>query len=176
MSFGHSVLWLPMPAFKFCIKYGFCAAATAILLLGNVAHGKTFIGYTGKTWSNDYGVLRGQCDAQAVHAETLASGMVTGMAKVEITPTFQALFAAPSDSSLANQIDSYCFGHTLELVPSGQAVRWRNPANGIGVYLSPGAKTDTCRSYLGVIFNNGEKRKFRGEACAQQAGQWRIED
>ena len=47
-------------------------------------------------------------------------------------------------------VDSHCFGHTMELVPSGQAVRWLNPVNGVGVYLSPGAKSDTCRYSLRV--------------------------
>ncbi|HEX4844285.1 MAG TPA: hypothetical protein VFV57_11485 [Limnobacter sp.] len=145
-------------------------------LIGNTVHAKTFIGYTGKSWSNDYGVLRGQCDTQAVQLEGLNGGIVNGMAKVEVTPTFVALFPNVTDAPQAHQIDAHCFGHTLELVPAGQAVRWRNPASGAGVYLSPGAKSDTCRSYLGVTFTNGEKKKFRGEACADQAGQWRIQE
>ena len=58
----------------------------------------------------------------------------------------------------------------MELVPSGQAVRWLNPVSGVGVYLSPGAKTDTCRTYLGVTIVNGEKKKFRGEFEAYLAG------
>ncbi|HEX4879290.1 MAG TPA: hypothetical protein VFV39_05535 [Limnobacter sp.] len=142
----------------------------------NTAQAKTFIGYTGKSWSHDYGVLRGQCDAQSMHASSQTGSLTNATARVEITPAFQGIFQSTGDTTAASQIDAHCFGHTLELVPSGQAVRWRNPASGMGVYLSPGAKTDTCRSYLGVTFSNGEKKKFRGEACSEQAGQWRIQD
>ena len=60
-------------------------------------------------------------------------------------------------------------------VPSGQAVRWLNPVNGVGVYLSPGAKSDTCRTYLGVTIVNGEKTKFRGEVCSPSKGTWQIQ-
>lgn len=140
----------------------------------SVAHAKNFIGYTGKGWAEDYGVLRGQCDAKRVQAESLRSGLGGQMAYVETSEAFKAIFPQ-TELVDAAAVDSFCFGHTMELVPSGQAVRWLNPVNGTGVYLSPGAKSETCRSYLGVTLINGEKRKFRGEVCSQEKGSWQIQ-
>ncbi|WP_370263446.1 RT0821/Lpp0805 family surface protein [Limnobacter sp.] len=176
MSVGHSVFRLPMPNLKNCLLTGFCALGIGAASLAMPAHARPFIGYTGKTWADDHGVLRGQCNASnPVDASSVQPGL-QNMATVELTPAFLAIFEGKADSATSHALDALCFGHTLELVPSGQAVRWRNPASGAGVYLAPGAKTDTCRTYLGVIVSNGEKNKFRGEACSEQAGQWRIQE
>ena len=143
-------------------------------LYAHEANSKSFIGYTGKGWNSDFGVLRGQCDTRLVQAEALKGNIIEQMAYVEVTEAFKIIF--PESQAIESfAVDSYCFGHTMELVPSGQAVRWLNPANGVGVYLSPGAKSDTCRTYLGVTVVNGEKKKFRGEVCSPSKGAWRVQ-
>jgi hypothetical protein len=157
--------------FRFSVL--FCMIALALATLCHAALAQQFIGYTGKPWANDFGVLRGQCQVQDIQASALKGEFTGAMAQVEPGDLFTAIFPA-SDLVDAFTIDSHCFGHTLELVPSGQAVRWLNPASGIGVYLSPGQKSDSCRSFLGVTVFNGEKRKFRGEACSPSKGMWRV--
>jgi len=151
-----------------------CLLAFSTALPSHSANAKNFIGYTGKGWNSDFGVLRGQCDAKVVQGEALKGALLEQMALVQAGPAFQSIF--PHSTLVdALAVDSHCFGHTLELVPSGQAVRWLNPVNGVGVYLSPGAKSDTCRTFLGVTIVNGEKRKFRGEACSPTKGAWQIQ-
>lgn len=151
-----------------------CLLALLNALAVQPAHAKNFIGYTGKGWNNDFGVLRGQCDAKGVQSEALKGTLLEQMAHVQSDPAFQSIF--PQSVLLdALAVDSHCFGHTMELVPSGQAVRWLNPVNGVGVYLSPGAKSDTCRTFLGVTIINGEKKKFRGEVCSPNKGAWQIQ-
>lgn len=163
-----------MPIAKVRSKTVLCLLALVTTLPFHVAHAKNFIGYTGKGWNSDFGVLRGQCDAKLVQSEALKGTLTEQMAYVESTDAFKIIF--PETQLVdAFAVDSHCFGHTMELVPSGQAVRWLNPVNGVGVYLSPGAKSDTCRTYLGVTIVNGEKTKFRGEVCSPSKGAWQIQ-
>lgn len=163
-----------MPIVKVRLNTVLCLLALLMALPLQEANAKNFIGYTGKGWNNDFGVLRGQCDAKLVQAGALQGTLTEQMAYVETTETFQAIFPQ-TELVDAFAVDSHCFGHTMELVPSGQAVRWLNPVNGVGVYLSPGAKSDTCRTYLGVTILNGEKKKFRGEVCSPAKGSWQIQ-
>lgn len=175
MSPGYPVKYSSMPiAIVPRLKSVLCLLALASLMTGQAANAKNFIGYTGKSWESDYGVLRGHCDSRLIQAEISNGNIGDQMAYVEADGIFKSIFP---DTELIDSfsIDSHCFGHTMELVPSGQAVRWQNPANGINVYVSPGAKSDTCRTYLGVTVLNGEKRKFRGEMCSPSKGLWRIQ-
>jgi hypothetical protein len=174
MSSGCPVKYSSMPIAKVRSKTVLCLLALAMALPFHVANAKNFIGYTGKGWNNDFGVLRGQCDAKLVQNEALKGALTEQMAYVESTDAFKTIFTE-TELVDAFAVDSHCFGHTMELVPSGQAVRWLNPVNGVGVYLSPGAKSDTCRTYLGVTIVNGEKTKFRGEVCSPSKGTWQIQ-
>lgn len=164
-----------MPIAKVRLNIVLCLfALLSSVLPFQAVNAKNFIGYTGKGWNSDFGVLRGQCEAKLVQIEALKGTLPDHMAFVETTPSFKTIFP---ESQLvdAYAVDSHCFGHTMELVPSGQAVRWLNPVSGVGVYLSPGAKTDTCRTYLGVTIVNGEKKKFRGEVCSPSKGLWQVQ-
>jgi len=163
-----------MPIAKVRSNLVLCLFALLSVLPVQVANAKNFIGYTGKGWNNDFGVLRGQCEAKQVHEAALQGTATVQMAYVESSDSFKSIFPE-SELVDAVAVDSHCFGHTMELVPSGQAVRWLNPVNGVGVYLSPGAKSDSCRTYLGVTIVNGEKKKFRGEVCSPNKGTWKVQ-
>ena len=163
-----------MPTVKVRLKNVLCLFALLSALPFQVAYAKTFIGYTGKGWNEDFGVLRGKCQAKQVQEEALKGSLTMQMAYVEVTSSFSGIF--PQNEFVdALAVDSHCFGHTLELVPSGQSVRWLNPVSGVGVYLSPGPKSDNCRSFLGVTIVEGEKKKFRGEVCSSIKGLWQIQ-
>jgi hypothetical protein len=174
MSSGCTVKFSFMPIAK--VRFNILVRLLMLLAVFplDVANAKNFIGYTGKGWNGDFGVLRGQCDAKLVQSEALKGTLTEQMAYVESGDAFKSIFA---ETQLVDAfaVDSHCFGHTMELVPSGQAVRWLNPVNGVGVYLSPGAKSDTCRTFLGVTITKGEKTKFRGEACSPNEGVWQIQ-
>ncbi|MCQ8897179.1 hypothetical protein NQT62_12115 [Limnobacter humi] len=138
-----------------------------------IAAARNFIGYTGKGWVSDYGVLKGECNVPALIGPN-KKPLPAQMAMVDVDAAFDAVLPNGKNDT-ARQLDAQCFGHTLELVPTGQAVRWVNPLSGNGVYLSPGAKSDTCRTYLGVLASSGQKSKFRGEACSTAPGVWKIQ-
>jgi hypothetical protein len=161
-------------------------------LVSPSALAKQFIGYTGKKWSDDHRVLQGDCDTKVIANQLKKEQAINTMAVVDnidqsglvesnpSTPNVSKLaspqaLAALSNQTLSRQVNAYCFGHTLELVPSGQAVRWINPISGHGVYISAGPKTDTCRSFLGIHMVGTQKNKFRGEACSQTPGVWRVQ-
>lgn len=163
-----------MPIAKVRLNTVLCLLALLSVLPVQVVNAKNFIGYTGKGWNSDFGVLRGKCEAKLVHEEAMKGTSTNLMAYVESNELFRTIFP---ESQLVDAVavDSHCFGHTMELVPSGQAVRWLNPVNGVGVYLSPGAKSDNCRTYLGVTIVDGEKKKFRGEVCSPSKGMWKVQ-
>lgn len=149
------------------------AVMTACFLTTQVAQAANYIGYTGKSWSNDYGVLAGNCQTEAF-GETAPDNKSADMAAyLLVEPNFQKTF--PESPAQANQqVDSLCFGHTLELVPTGKSVHWKNPSTGSDVFLTPGKQSDNCRTFNGVKVSDGKKQKFSGVACSDQPGQWKI--
>jgi hypothetical protein len=128
-----------------------------------------FIGYTGKPWATDYGVLSGECNTKEAPRQTGA------MAMLELDEASLANLPPALNTLNLGTTDALCFGHTLELVPAGQFVRWISPSSGAGIYVAPYAKSDSCRTYLGVVAQNGQKTKFRGEACTKAPGVWKTQ-
>jgi hypothetical protein len=147
---------------------------TALLLCAGVsvasqAAPPRFIGYTGKPWVNDYGVLSGECNTKETQKQTGT------MAVLEADEVVQMNLPPAINSLTLSTTDALCFGHTLELVPAGQFVRWISPNSGVGIYVAPYAKSESCRTYLGVVVQNGQKTKFRGEACTKMQGVWKVQ-
>jgi hypothetical protein len=174
MSTGSPVKYSFMRTAKAHSRLVLCLLVILGATHGQAAFSRNFVGYTGKTWASDFGVLKGQCDSRTVQGESLKGLLTDQMAYVAGEDAFRKIF--PSTQLVdAFAVDSHCFGHTMELVPSGQAVRWLNPVSGVGVYLSPGAKSDSCRTFLGMTLINGEKKKFRGEVCSPNKGVWQIQ-
>ncbi len=81
-----------MPIAKVRSKTVLCLLALVTTLPFHVAHAKNFIGYTGKGWNSDFGVLRGQCDAKLVQSEALKGTLTEQMAYVESTDAFKTIF------------------------------------------------------------------------------------
>jgi hypothetical protein len=116
-----------------------------------------YIGYTGKQWTKDYGVLAGQCDSVAFQDTSM-------------NPPSAVLV----DSDINHPIDTHCFGHTLELVPTGKSAQWNNPVTGTNFFLTPGKHSDKCRTFNGIKVANGESQPLKGVACSNSPGQWKI--
>ena len=133
-----------------------------------------FVGYTGKNWDNDFGVLSGECNVQAILALAQNPGTENAVAKIMVETTYRNIFPNTAEA-LEQTIDSNCFGHTLELVPTGKSVHWKNPETGFDVYITPGGKSDTCRTYTGITIMNGKKNRIKGEACSIRKGVWQFQ-
>ncbi|MDZ7712341.1 MAG: RT0821/Lpp0805 family surface protein [Rhodovibrio sp.] len=75
--------------------------------------------------------------------------------------------------------DRACVGRTLETVPTGQTVAWRNPDTGADYRTTPRRtyQTDggrTCREYTTSATVGGRQQQVYGTACRQPDGSWEI--
>jgi surface antigen len=75
--------------------------------------------------------------------------------------------------------DRACIGRTLETVPTGQTVAWRNPDTGADVRATPRRtyQTDSgryCREYTTSASVAGRQQQVYGTACRQPDGSWEI--
>src|SRR5712691_6014722 len=95
-----------------------------------------YVGYTGKKWDADYGVLDGKCDAAKVG--TVLGGVVGGVvgsqvAKDSPNRPVAILVGTVIGAVIGNKIgaevgsgDRGCMGHALELAGEQKAVKWTN--------------------------------------------------
>jgi surface antigen len=75
--------------------------------------------------------------------------------------------------------DRACIGRTLETVPTGQTVAWRNPDTGADVRTTPRRTYQTssgryCREYTTRASVGGRQQQIYGTACRQPDGSWEI--
>ena len=75
--------------------------------------------------------------------------------------------------------DRACVGRTLETVPTGQTVAWRNPDTGADVRTTPRRTYQTnsgryCREYTTSASVAGRQQQVYGTACRQPDGSWEI--
>ena len=132
-----------------------------------------YIGYTGKSWSKDFGLLSGDCHTASFENSSPDVNPSDLAASVTVDPLFQKAFPE-SQTEAGQRIDAHCFGHTLELVPTGKAVHWKNNVTGSDIFLTPGKQSDNCRSFTAIKVAMGQQSKLSGVACSDQAGQWKI--
>jgi surface antigen len=79
-----------------------------------------------------------------------------------------------------DQADRACFGQTLESVPTGRTVAWRNPDSGALMRTTPvdsyrNAAGRQCREYQATATVQGRERQVYGTACRQDDGTWEIQ-
>jgi len=146
-----------------------------------------YAGYSGRTWSDDYGVQSGRCNREDVGA---VLGAVAGAAVgAEGTPdgggravavVVGTVIGAAIGAEIGRRMDKAdrsCAGHALELAHEGQTVTWVNPASGVTWQLTPvaaPATTDGCRKFRLVAtgaFGLGEGRTI---ACPGEDGVWNL--
>ena len=75
--------------------------------------------------------------------------------------------------------DRACVGRTLETVPTGQTVAWRNPDTGADYRTTPRRTYQTdggryCREYTTSATVGGRQQQVYGTACRQPDGSWEI--
>lgn len=150
-------------------------------------HDPYYVGYTGRQWEHDYGILSGRCNREAV--ATVLGGVV-GAAVGSRTAdpedrTIATIIGAAAGALIGNWIgrrlddaDRACIGHALELGESGQRVLWKNEATGVQYELVPGADRErdgtACREFTLATVAGEEKAARRGVACRSQPGAWEI--
>jgi len=147
-----------------------------------------YVGYTGKKWDQDYGVLEGTCDAAKVGTVLggIAGGVIGGqVAKDSPNRPVAILVGTVLGAVIGNKIgaevgsgDQGCMGHALELAGEQSAVKWTNAQTGVSYVLTPtrnfGDQSNPCREFTTVASagadSSASKGKGKGKAKAKGHG------
>ena len=143
-----------------------------------------YVGYTGKKWEKDYGVVEGRCNSAAVGAAIggVAGGVIGAQTSGENRPVAIILgtaIGAIIGHKIGQEIDSGdrgCMGHALELAGEKKTVAWTNKATGVSYRLTPtrGFKEGgtTCREFVTQLSSGKKKDSVKGVACRRGNGDW----
>jgi surface antigen len=147
-------------------------------------HDPNYVGYTGKKWDRDYGVLEGKCFAKTVG--TVLGGVAGGAvgSKVGDGSAVAVIVGAAIGAVIGNKIggqidnaDRGCVGHALELAGERKSVAWTNPNTGIAYRLTPTANLNRggtpCREFE-MSAGKKHKDKAKGVACRTGEGVWEM--
>jgi len=150
-------------------------------------HDPYYLGYSGRRWGDDYGVLSGRCNTSAVGAAV--GGVVGGVLGSQVgggngrtvAIVLGSVLGAVAGSRIGGTMDAAdraCIGHTLELAKERRQVVWLNPASGVGYALTPMREFTLngrpCREFTGSLREDGRVGRFNGRACQAGNGVWRM--
>jgi len=146
-----------------------------------------YVGYTGKKWEKDYGVIEGRCNTAAVGA--VVGGTIGGVvgSRVEtqdravaiiLGTVIGAVIGAKIGESI-DEADRACMGHSLELAGVKKTVVWTNSKTGVTYRLTPTKNfrdgKQPCREFVTELSNaKGKKDKVSGVACRRDNGEWEF--
>lgn len=150
-------------------------------------HDPDYVGYTGKKWDRDYGVVNGSCNLQAVGAAVGAAvggavGSQVGKGEGRVIATILGtVVGAVVGSKIVRDIDNTdraCIGHTLELVGDGRSVSWVNPQTRASYVITPRRgftrNGQQCREFSTRVTTGGRAETVPGKACRGSDGAWKA--
>jgi surface antigen len=141
-----------------------------------------YVGYTGKKWDKDYGILEGRCNTAAVGAVLGgAAGGVIGanVAKGNDRPVaivVGTVLGAVIGSKIGADIDASdqgCMGHAFELAAEQKTVVWTNAHTGVTYRLTPtrnfGDQRNPCREFTALAVAGGGEREGKSKGKGKGA-------
>ena len=146
-----------------------------------------YVGYTGKKWDKDYGVIDGRCNNAAVGA--VLGGVVGGALGSRVSSKEErpvailvgGVLGAVIGAKLGQKIDESdrgCWGHALELAGEKKTVVWTNQATGVSYRLTPTRNFQEgglpCREFSTRVSAGSRRDTVKGVACRQGEGEWEI--
>jgi surface antigen len=163
-----------------------------------------YVGYTGKKWDQDYGILDGRCNTAAVGA--VLGGAVGGVIGSQATKgqnrpvaiVVGTVLGAVIGSKIGADIDNSdrgCMGHALELTAEHKTVSWTNATTGVSYRLTPtrnfGDQRNPCREFTTMVASGGKGKPegkgkgrskgasggetaIKGVACRKGNGEWDV--
>lgn len=149
-------------------------------------HDPDYIGYSGKRWDDDYGVVEGTCNRDKIGA--VLGGAVGGAIGSTVGKgdgrTVAIIIGTVLGAVVGHQIgeemdkaDRACIGHALELAGDKRTVVWDNPDSGLSYRVTPvrGMEIDgrKCREYDLNVRGNGVNENHREKACQVSEGTWK---
>ncbi len=150
-------------------------------------HEGAYVGYTGKDWERDYGIIEGRCNRDDIG--TVAGAVIGGAIGSQVGDDSHRAVAIVIGSVLGAVVgreigkdlddrDRACVGHSLELVQGGQRVRWTNVQTGVGYLLTPVAAAagdaSNCRRFTLKTTSGSKMRTTERLACRSGEGTWAI--
>jgi surface antigen len=150
-------------------------------------HDREYVGYTGAHWEQDYDVVSGRCNRQAIGAVVggVVGGAIANRAAAPENRAVATLIGAALGALVGGKVgheldeaDRGCFGHALEIGEVGRRVIWTNEATHVRYELSPGEGRDrngaSCRAFTLVAVDGRDKSARNGVACQIRPGAWQI--
>src|SRR5262245_20788082 len=148
-------------------------------------HDPYYVGYTGREWEHDYGIIEGECNRDAIGA--VIGGVVGGAVGSQVGDgsgrvvaiVVGTVIGAAIGREIGEELDDRdraCIGHALELAKDGQSVHWLNENDGLSYVVTPIAVDgdSTCRVFDLVISGANGKETQRGHACRTSDGTWQM--
>jgi len=144
-----------------------------------------YVGYTGRTWEHDYGILEGTCHRKEIGTAigAVVGGAIGSQVGDDSNRTVAIIVGSVIGAAIGHEIgrdldqgDRACVGHALELAQAGQRVRWVNETTGVTYVIAPQAaprKGDLCRSYTLTMTRAGKSKSSDGKACRASDGTWK---
>lgn len=145
-----------------------------------------YVGYTGKKWEKDYGVIEGRCNTDAVGA--VLGGAVGGVigsragkqdrpVAILVGTVLGAVIGAKVGRTI-DQSDRACMGHALELAGEKKTVVWTNSGTGVTYRLTPTRNyqdvNKPCREFTTVVSSAQKNDTVKGVACRRGNGDWEF--
>ena len=152
-------------------------------------HDPYYVGYTGRQWSDDYGIRSGRCDRDRSHVATavgaVAGGVIGSKVASDENKLIAVLAGAAIGAVIGNEIDKElddddrrCFGHSLELLEDGRRVQWDGARSGMLYTLTPTRRFErdgrVCRQFTLTRDYTGKQIKKQASACRYGEGEWRV--
>jgi surface antigen len=145
-------------------------------------HDPGYLGYTGKKWDQDYGILAGRCNREAVGAVLGAAvGAAVGSqigkgdgnkVAIVVGTALGAILGARAGRE-ADRNDAACIGHALELAKDGQRVAWSDD-RGTAYRLKPLRATSVNGQPCRVFELTVAGKTSRQTACQSEPGVWEL--
>jgi surface antigen len=146
-----------------------------------------YVGYTGREWDRDYGIVGGSCNRKeigtvigAVAGGAIGSQIGDGDSR-PVAIIVGAVLGAVIGREIGEDMDDAdrgCFGHALELVEPGKSVRWLNERTHVTYLLTPlagsGRDSSNCRPFRLKMQREGQSRSTDGRACRTADGTWKM--
>jgi surface antigen len=141
-----------------------------------------YVGYTGKKWDRDYGIIGGRCNTAAIGAVLggVTGAVVGSRASEEDRPvaivlgtTIGAIIGAKIGHEI-DESDRACMGHALELAGEKKTVVWTNRSTGVTYRLTPVRNLERpgCREFRTVMAVGKKRDAVTGVACRRPDGDW----
>ena len=146
-----------------------------------------YVGYTGRQWSDDYGIRSGRCDRD--RAGAALGAVVGGAIGAAVSDGDDRLIAVLAGATIGAVIgreigdemdddDRACFGHSLELLEDGHKVSWDGAKSGMLYTLTPDRRFErdgrVCRHFTLLRETDGRRLSKEASACRYGEGDWRM--